>query len=197
MLLPIGSVVCVGGRKIMITGYRPMQMEKRGILGYLGLSYPFGYLSPEKVILFPAESVEKIVSVGYTGKKEDRMPETGKNGLLPVGSVVTLDETDGIRYMIAGYYPTNENVTGEYTVVPYPNGIIDIKEMGILAENQIHQVIWYGYLDEEGEEIIRQIPDFMENTSNIMKEYYEAMEFGLKSIKDSKEEENEISVIME
>lgn len=196
MLLPIGSVVCVEGQKIVIAGYRPMLIKKRGTLGYVGLRYPYGYLSQEKVILFPAESVEKVVAIGYTGD-EGCMPEDRKNELLPVGSVVMLDKTGKRCYMIAGYYPTNENMTGEYTVVPYPNGIIDVKEMGILAKSQIDQVLWYGYLDKEGEDVLWKIPDFMENASNIMKEFNDTIQFALKHVKGDKGEEYEISVDME
>lgn len=197
MILPIGSVVCVRGQKIVITGYRPMLLGKRGTLGYLGLSYPYGYLSPEKMFLFPAESVEETVSLGYTGQKDNNVPEGRKNELLPVGSIVTIGDTDKIRYMIAGYYPSNEKISGEYTVVPYPNGIIDTEEMGIIGKEQISQVIWYGHVDQEGENFIHRIPEFMENASSLMKELNDTIQFALKKVNSDKGGNDEISITME
>lgn len=199
MLLPIGSVVRVGGQKIVITGYRPILMEKGGALIYLGFAYPYGYLCREKTVLIPERAIQEVLSMGYTGQEEEDgdIPEDRKKGLLPVGSVVALEQSETYLYMIAGYYPSNENAAGEYSVVPYPNGIIDPNEVGMIAERQIRKVLGYGYLDKEGEEILRKIPDFMEDTSRMMKDFADTMQHVLHSTRKDKGEEDELSVVME
>lgn len=204
MLLPIGTVVEAGGQKFLTVGYIDMGQKEAPALGYMMVSYPFGYLRADRVTACRSDSVEEVLAEGYIEEKvkeesveEAEQQEGKKEQLLPIGSIVELEEGEDSRYMVAGYYPVNGERTGDYVAVPYPGGIRQTKELCMLDKESIEKVLWRGYLDEEGEVLIRQIPQFMQETSELMKEFSETLSFALRQPRNSMEEEDEVSVIME
>lgn len=197
ILLPIGSVVRVGGQTAVIVGYRPMLYEGKGTLGYLAVGYPYGYLSADKMLMFPAKAAGEGAVPGYMGETDGSDTEPLSDRLLPVGSVVEIEKQGKPLYMIAGYYPVNETAAGEYAVIPYPNGIVRHEEIGMAGKDQISRVVWRGYTDEEGESILEEIPGFMQATGELMRNFSETVWSAVRSVETVKGKEDEISVEME
>lgn len=65
--LPIGSIVILkdGWKKIMITGYKPKDMQDEGkVYDYLGYLYPEGIINSNINILFNHEDIRKLIAIG-------------------------------------------------------------------------------------------------------------------------------------
>ncbi len=67
-LLPIGSVVLLkeSSKKIMIMGVcqKSLQNQER-IWDYVGVPYPEGFISANKMLMFNNEQIDKIYALGY------------------------------------------------------------------------------------------------------------------------------------
>ena len=87
---------------------------------------------------------------------------------LPVGSVVLL-KGGTKRVMVTGFCSVdNDDTTNiyDYTGCLYPEGIINSNEICLFNDNQIEQVFFKGFEDQE--EL-----DFKKNLSKTVNEYYE------------------------
>lgn len=73
-----------------------------------------------------------------------------KNKYLPIGSIVLLKEGKK-RIMITGYYVTNvsDNKIYDYSACIYPEGIVDNKTIILFNNEDISNIIFTGYSDEE------------------------------------------------
>lgn len=73
-----------------------------------------------------------------------------KNKYLPIGSIVLLKEGKK-RIMITGYYVTNvsDNKIYDYSACIYPEGIVDNKTIILFNHEDISNIIFTGYSDEE------------------------------------------------
>jgi hypothetical protein len=71
--LPIGTILLLkkATRKVMITGYLPVTEDKK-IFRYSGVTYPEGFASPEKLLLF---NNSDIAEVNYKGMEDDEQKE--------------------------------------------------------------------------------------------------------------------------
>lgn len=70
--------------------------------------------------------------------------------ILPIGTVVKLNENSDIKFMIVGFFPTNE--TGEqrdYTAIRYPMGVYDNRMYFFFNKSDIVDVVYKGYIDDE------------------------------------------------
>ncbi len=74
--LPIGTVVLLKNatKRIMITGFCGIQRNAnvRKTFDYCGCIYPEGYLSPESILLFDHDQIDKIYHVGLANDDEER-----------------------------------------------------------------------------------------------------------------------------
>lgn len=80
--------------------------------------------------------------------------------LLPIGSIVKVEKDTWIQLMIIGYYPFNEEdeTIYHYTGVLYPYGIEDEHSFFVFNTEDITDVVFRGYLNEEGEKVIKYFP---------------------------------------
>ncbi len=87
--------------------------------------------------------------------------------LLPIGTVVLL-EGGKKRLMIFGIKQldeADEQVEYDYAAVPYPEGNIGIEGQFLFNHDQIQEVIFYGYDDDERTEFINALDEFYSNSA--------------------------------
>lgn len=71
--LPIGSVVLLKNatKRIMIFGYCQYKLgEMNKIYDYVGCTYPEGYLSADKMVLFDHEQIQYIYALGFQNEEQ-------------------------------------------------------------------------------------------------------------------------------
>ena len=76
--LPIGSVVLLknANKRIMILGYcRYSADDTSKVYDYCGCTYPEGFLSPEKTIVFDHEQIEHIYALGFQDEEQFEFKE--------------------------------------------------------------------------------------------------------------------------
>lgn len=80
--------------------------------------------------------------------------------LLPVGSVVKLKTSSLVQMMISGYYPVDseKEVLYEYQGLLYPQGMLSEKSFLLFDSEDIEEIIYEGYSDEEGDVIREMLP---------------------------------------
>jgi hypothetical protein len=61
--LPIGSIVKLGGVKVVVAGYQAVQ--KGRYYKYIGFVYPIGLYSKDEIILFNQEKIKEVLFEGY------------------------------------------------------------------------------------------------------------------------------------
>lgn len=66
-LLPIGSVVLLkeSNKKLMIVGLCQKGASDGKLWEYVGVVFPEGYLSSDKMFLFNGEQIEQLFAVGF------------------------------------------------------------------------------------------------------------------------------------
>lgn len=80
-------------------------------------------------------------------------------GLLPLGSVVKLKE-ETASLMIVGYFPIGQNrpdYVWDYTGVVFPGGCVDTTQTYQFDKEQIEEIQYIGYEDEEQHRFIMQL----------------------------------------
>lgn len=84
--------------------------------------------------------------------------------LLPIGSVVLLEEGKK-KLMIFGVKQTNEEdgVEYDYISVMYPEGNMGGKTQFLFNHEDIFEVVFKGYEDEERDEFIEKLSQFYKN----------------------------------
>lgn len=70
--LPIGTVVILenGEKRLMITGFCPIEKETKEMYDYFGCLYPEGIISSSRSYLFNKEQIKEIFYLGYSDKEE-------------------------------------------------------------------------------------------------------------------------------
>lgn len=86
------------------------------------------------------------------------------SNLLPIGTVVTIDSDIKIQCMIMGYYPIDHerNEKFLYAAVLYPYGIENQNSCLLINEEDIVEVVFYGFCNEECNKILHTIPYVMD-----------------------------------
>ena len=82
--------------------------------------------------------------------------------LLPIGTVVRLKGAE-VPFMIAGYFPEDEDTPGEfydYSAFPYPVGFSSTIEASFLNAADIEGIIAIGYQDQEEMEFVKKLESF-------------------------------------
>lgn len=82
-LLPIGSVVLIGGsiKKVMIVGVAQKGMDGK-LWDYAGVLFPEGYIDSEKLFLFNSQQVAEIYALGYQDKEQMAFKEKAEAAIL-------------------------------------------------------------------------------------------------------------------
>ena len=87
--------------------------------------------------------------------------ENQRQELLPLGSVVTLNNGDGTKVVIIGRLTITEDkgIRGyfEYSSVIYPNGIVDANQLLFFNSEDIKEVFHTGFIDKQEIELQQQI----------------------------------------
>lgn len=71
--LPIGSIVLLENatKRIMIVGYcQYKDGDTTKIYDYVGVTYPEGYISADKMILFDHAQIKHIYALGYQNEEQ-------------------------------------------------------------------------------------------------------------------------------
>ena len=80
-------------------------------------------------------------------------------GLLPIGSVVRLKEAES-SLMIIGYFPVGQgrpDYVWDYAGVVFPGGCLDTTQTLQFDKEQIEEIQYIGYEDEEQHHFIMQL----------------------------------------
>lgn len=81
--------------------------------------------------------------------------------ILPIGTIVLIHKIPSMKFMIVGYFPTNKSgERKDYTAIRYPMGAYDNRLFFFFDEEDISELIYEGYKDNEYE-IMR---DFIEES---------------------------------
>lgn len=82
------------------------------------------------------------------------------DALIPIGSVVRIAETD-VLAVICGFYPDNGEELFDYLAAPYPIGLAGDDYAIFLDQEAIEEVVAPGYLDEQGEGLLKATVEMM------------------------------------
>lgn len=80
-------------------------------------------------------------------------------GLLPLGSVVKLKESEGLL-MVIGYFTVEQSrpdYVWDYAGVVFPGGCLDTTQTYQFDKEQIVEIVYIGYEDEEQHQFIMQL----------------------------------------
>ena len=78
---------------------------------------------------------------------------------LPIGSVVLLKNAEK-KIMVTGYYPkTEDDKIFDYTACLYPEGVLDSKNGLLFNHDDIAEVFFNGYVDDEQKEFMQKVND--------------------------------------
>lgn len=89
--------------------------------------------------------------------------------LLPLGSIVTLDDSDQ-KLMIFGILQSNGLEEGDqydYIAVPYPMGNIGVGNQYLFYHDDIDEVIHIGYEDQEYTDFITNLEELYQDPSQM------------------------------
>lgn len=73
-ILPLGTVVLLKGatKKLMISGYYPIDEESKKLYDYAACIWPVGYLDSKTMIVFDSDAIEKICFEGYSDDEQKK-----------------------------------------------------------------------------------------------------------------------------
>lgn len=76
--LPLGTIVLLenGTKKVMITGFAGVPREGvQKMYDYSGCTYPEGFLSYDKVLVFDHNQIKEVISKGFVNEEEVKFKE--------------------------------------------------------------------------------------------------------------------------
>lgn len=107
-----------------------------------------------------------------------------KEDLLPVGSVVLLKNAEK-RIVVTGYGQVNEkNELFDYSAIYFPEGMLNSKKVMLFNHDQIEQIFFKGYVDQEQLDFMLKITPILEK----------AKTEGIDSVKNKKDDAKEQDV---
>lgn len=84
---------------------------------------------------------------------------------LPIGTVVML-KNGTKRVMITGFLTTpndNPNMTYDYTGCLYPEGVLTSEQTMVFNHDQIAQIYFLGFVDDEEKNFKQQLNEILKN----------------------------------
>ena len=89
------------------------------------------------------------------------------NDFVPIGTVVKLHENSNIKFMIVGYYPTNQDgESRDYAAIRYPMGVYDSRMYFFFNKEDISDVLHMGYIDDSYTSMIALLKNALEKQKN-------------------------------
>lgn len=90
-----------------------------------------------------------------------------KEKYLPIGTVVLLKDATK-RVMITGYFPMDEeNQVYDYNACLYPEGVLVATKSLAFNHNQIKEIIYMGFEDEETKKFNEELKKMIDGINNI------------------------------
>ena len=82
--LPIGTVVMLEGgtKRVMISGFCPINQEDKKMWDYSGCMYPEGFLSSKQTCLFNHDQIKEVYHLGLAEDNEEKTFKTKLNELI-------------------------------------------------------------------------------------------------------------------
>ncbi|KRL52900.1 DUF4176 domain-containing protein [Furfurilactobacillus rossiae] len=100
------------------------------------------------------------------------------NKILPLGSVVTINDNDEDKFMIVGRASIvkqgDEKVYFDYGAVLVPNGMIDAESTFFFNRENVNEVLHQGYIDDAEKELEENYDQWIEEDPDIVKGSVEA-----------------------
>lgn len=91
--------------------------------------------------------------------------------LLPIGSVVTLKKVLECEFMIIGYLQEFHGRIYDYLSVLYPNGMLGEDSCFVFCSEEVGEILYKGYCDEEGTAITEMVPKLAGVMSGMMEQH--------------------------
>ncbi len=75
--LPVGTIVKIRLNKelFMITGFCTVDGKTNEVYDYLLVMYPFGYYSPDNVMMVNKNLIKRVIKLGYISDEEKKFKE--------------------------------------------------------------------------------------------------------------------------
>lgn len=90
------------------------------------------------------------------------------NMYYPIGTIVKLSIDESVLFMISGYMmQQGDSVPRDYLAVPYPFGLIKDDQYVIFNRQCIVEVVHTGYCDEECQQLLDGLDQFVGNLERI------------------------------
>lgn len=86
---------------------------------------------------------------------------------LTIGSIVKLENSDELSYMLVGYFPKKENKMYDYLAVPFPFGLIDSDQFICFDKAAISSVVFDGYSDNKAVDILNGFEELANTIKNV------------------------------
>lgn len=75
--------------------------------------------------------------------------------ILSIGTIVKLQNDSKVKFMIVGYYPTNQSgEQRDYSAIRYPMGVYDNRMFFFFNDEDICEILHKGYVDDDFESMI-------------------------------------------
>lgn len=110
-ILPVGSVVEIQGKKVMLLGAALKEQDGRLVNGYYAVRYPRGFVTVESLGFAPTDAIERVCARGYEdpvgrkyidgvtriyGELEGKSPKEAEKMMKEAGEILA-EETDKLR----------------------------------------------------------------------------------------------------
>ena len=92
--------------------------------------------------------------------------------LLPIGSVVKLKNMDK-KIMVNGLLSVSQDVVKDYSGCLYPEGMLSGNECVLFDQEDIEELIFKGYVDEDEISFKKSLNDNVELMKSALKKYKE------------------------
>ena len=90
------------------------------------------------------------------------------NIYYPIGTIVKLTLDEEMLFMISGYMVRQaDEKTHDYMAVPFPFGLVKSDQYVIFNRKCIVEVVHKGYCDEECQQVLDGLDQFVENLNKI------------------------------
>ena len=89
----------------------------------------------------------------------------------PIGTIVKLELSDSLQFMIAGYLPKRgDSGVFDYFAVPFPFGLVDETKYICFNRASITEVVFEGFCDEQCKEVLTGFDELAANLKKAVAE---------------------------
>ena len=97
------------------------------------------------------------------------------NKILSIGTIVKVRGMyDGVNLMIIGYFPIEKETEKifDYSVILYPQGLVGERSVFLFFDEDIEDIIFEGYSDDESEEFRKALPMLLEKMAEFEENWF-------------------------